>query len=525
MQSFSSDADKEEFVLTHSAFWLKLLSYKGAHDNELKSHDALLEMKCAVLSFAESTWKCEISLKDFKRFDGMIQDAAVLIERLDQKPGSVKEGHRFLIHWRKMKLAYDESLHKFTLLNALYASFLRRMKCSIADIQEVKKDLKRIEEKLDANSCCPMGDMNKPGFFLSAFDLLQPAEKLYPLKDFKTFINLCQQCTQTVFARKADFHESSELNLSVWFDEESVSLGESEVSTFDVADYLEKECIVKFRDWVKEVTNEEAYLTTAAQFGTKHIYKEIKEASKHFAIPVNDNILSALEWLSCLADYNGKAKNVQKILQVLDLHESFPELDAAMDTFFDCLDRPEEVTIEELADVMKELKDLFSEKDDDWWVLIKELSKATELVHFIRQTLDDDFRNFIDAVEEQSEQTIDESTVSDLIQVKQFLQPLLRQTFNEPQEFFDSTKKSMQKEGKDIAGKIHQCSVNLHGLKALYQHVANRGQLTKEIISNAMTVGKYVWSLEKGESNCRAALTYTKHRTDFRYGSEELNDL
>src|SRR6218665_2774575 len=103
MQSFSSDVDKEEFVLTYNAFWLKILSYKGAHEDELKSHDAMAEMTCAVTRFAESTRKSEISLKDFMRFDGIIQDAAVLIEKLDQNPVSVKGGDGFLTHWGNLK--------------------------------------------------------------------------------------------------------------------------------------------------------------------------------------------------------------------------------------------------------------------------------------------------------------------------------------------------------------------------------------------------------------------------------------
>ena len=167
------------------------------------------------------------------------------------------------------------------------------------------------------------------------------------------------------------------------------------------------------------------------------------------------------------------------------------------------------------------------------------LKKATELLKFLRETLDDDFRNLIDAVEERSEQTIDESVVSDLIKVKQLLQPVLRQTFENPDKLFECLKSSMHKEGKGMASRINNCSHHVHGLKALYQHVANRGELTKEIIENVMTKGQFKWNLEKGKSVCLITIVYKltkakqenkkgnkdKMTTKFSWSSEELNDL
>lgn len=50
---------------------------------------------------------------------------------------------------------------------------------------------------------------------------------------------------------------------------------------------------------------------------------------------------------------------------------------------------------------------------------------------------------------------------------------------------------------------MHVCNENLRGLERLYQNVANRSEVTKEIIANALRMGVMEFSAEK------VILTYT----------------
>lgn len=163
--------------------------------------------------------------------------------------------------------------------------------------------------------------------------------------------------------------------------------------------------------------------------------------------------------------------------------------------------------------------------DTDMIAILKELQKSSLLIEFLLTVVDEDIRNLIDAVEEHSEQYVRESTVSDLIDVKRFLQPLLKQKYDENvQKFFGAMSRSLGTSGiKNVERKIHECCSNLHSLKALYNHVANRGEHTKEIIENIVKRGMFHFSLK--EKECDVVVEYRQDKKMHSFSKSYLNDL
>lgn len=163
--------------------------------------------------------------------------------------------------------------------------------------------------------------------------------------------------------------------------------------------------------------------------------------------------------------------------------------------------------------------------DCDMFAILTELTKASLLIEFLKTVVDEDIRNLIDAVEEHSEQYVRESTVSDLIEITRFLQPLLKQKYdNDVQMFFTALNDSKETSGiKKVAQKVYECSSNLHSLKALYNHVANRGEHTKEIIKNIVTKGEFRFRLK--EKDCDVGVDYKHEGKIHAYSKSYLNDL
>lgn len=163
--------------------------------------------------------------------------------------------------------------------------------------------------------------------------------------------------------------------------------------------------------------------------------------------------------------------------------------------------------------------------DSNMLAILEELQKSSLLIKFLMTVVDEDIRNLIDAVEEHSEQYVRESTVSDLIEVKRFMQPLLKQKYDDNiQKFFTAMNKSMETSGiKKVDQKIYECSSNLHSLKALYNHVANRGEHTKEIIENIVKRGIFHFSLK--EKECEVCVEYKQDKKSHSYSKSYLNDL
>ena len=170
-----------------------------------------------------------------------------------------------------------------------------------------------------------------------------------------------------------------------------------------------------------------------------------------------------------------------------------------------------------------------SKLDDTLKTIMETLEESSELISFMKETASEDIRILIDAVEEHSDQFVSEATVSDLIDVHGFLRNVLRETPEDPMMFLESLKRCYNKLEKkvEMAAKIKECSCNVHSLRGLYMNVANRGEMTKEIISNALQKGCYLIKTN-ADGSCDVQLSYRRQEgttKETSYSMVELHDL
>ena len=167
--------------------------------------------------------------------------------------------------------------------------------------------------------------------------------------------------------------------------------------------------------------------------------------------------------------------------------------------------------------------------DDNLTIIIKTLQESSELMSFMKETAGEDIRILIDAVEEHSDQFVSEAIVSDLIDVHGFVRSFFKEKPKDPLMLLDSLAKCYGKleKKRDMAVKIRECGCNVHSLRGLYMNVANRGEMTKEIISNAVQKGCYVIKASSNGS-CDVQLSYRRQKGDSKetsYNMAELHDL
>ena len=160
--------------------------------------------------------------------------------------------------------------------------------------------------------------------------------------------------------------------------------------------------------------------------------------------------------------------------------------------------------------------------------VIVELGQSAELIRFLSEIVNDDFdsRVLIDAVEEHSDNLVGESLVSMFIQVHGFLAKLIKkcQRGFPPNQILMEVVCHCQTQ-KDMSMKIRQCSNNVHSLRRLYQNVANREEMTKEIIFNCLDKGTFDILLDD-RGICRITMSYQKNENDSTEKSlSELQDL
>lgn len=241
-------------------------------------------------------------------------------------------------------------------------------------------------------------------------------------------------------------------------------------------------------------------------------------------------VTSVLKTFQIYTEFKQHSKTVIVLKKVLDAFKVDVKKDQnfqlALSEYEKLVDRKiENMTLIHIGSSLSLIKKVIDVVDSDMLSILHEIQNSTVLIDFLQSVVNEDIRNLIDAVEEHSEQYVMESTVSSLIDVKRFLQPLLKQKCDDNiQTFFNVMKKSMKTIGLDgIEKKIKACSSNVHSLKALYNYVANRGEHTTKIIENIVNRGVFHFCLN--EEECKVDVKYKLEEKEHSYSKTYLNDL
>ncbi|CAG8733904.1 10916_t:CDS:1, partial [Dentiscutata heterogama] len=147
--------------------------------------------------------------------------------------------------------------------------------------------------------------------------------------------------------------------------------------------------------------------------------------------------------------------------------------------------------------------------NDNCWAMMGALSYAGDFISWLQMIAEGDLRNLINGVDDKRE--IHEETVASLIEVKQFLKPLLNDMVKLSKEgksthiiitkFLDHIREINLK-NESLHEKIsHCCSSNL-ALQNIYFSIVNRGEATKERIRDAATRGLYKFYRGKNHDKC-----------------------
>ena len=190
-----------------------------------------------------------------------------------------------------------------------------------------------------------------------------------------------------------------------------------------------------------------------------------------------------------------------------------------------------DITLTRLSEVIEDTTVAIVDRklDENLTTIFTTLQESSELISFMKETAGEDIRILIDAVEEHSDQFVSEATVSDLIDVHGFLRTFLREEPKDPLMLLDTVEKCYSKLEKkvEMAAKIKECGCNVHSLRGLYMNVANRGEMTKEIISNAVQKGCYL-IMASSNGSYDVQLSYRRQEGDSKetsYNMAELHDL
>ena len=364
-----------------------------------------------------------------------------------------------------------------------------------------------------------VNQLDKDQFWGALQPILNPAEALQPLVNSLSFTTVAKKC----LGELSNQTEEEKENDDTVFDLNSLIL------------FLKDKAIEEFTAQWTFVLEDPASLnveTMKTLFGNlkdaERLDKELEILEKYFGQIFSPDLkVYAKDYVK----YPDVSKQVQHVIAIRNV---FGLVGLSNETvllqFQTIMNNGDELTPTSLHQSMEEVKQIFSSfSGNELDGVIEELSTSSELVNFMEEIVDDDIRFLIDAVEEHFDHFVSESSVSDLIDVHGFLAHLIKRKNDEKldlQGFLSMLKESCVGH-ENIAGKIKQCSTNVNSLRGLYTSIANRGEMTKEVIRNCLDRGEY-WVAQK-DGKCETNMSYVpqgsgeeKRRT---YTLPDLHDL
>ena len=360
-------------------------------------------------------------------------------------------------------------------------------------------------------------------FWGTLHPFLCPAKNLQPLANSASFKNVAKK-TLKELSNSSNVEDENE--------------GKAVSNFYSLMMFLTTKVIEEFISQWNPVLNDPGSLsveTMKTLLGTlkdkNTIDKELELLAKYFRRKISPTVKTYIEDCTKYPNVLEQVRRRIGILKIFQLVDLSNETMAVLLQFQTMLENSDKLTLALLHHSMQQVKQIvssFSEECLD--CVIEELSRSSELLAFMEEIVQKDIRFLIDAVEEQSDQFISESSVSDLIDVHGFLAPLIkrkRQKKCNPLHFLEMLQESCLGH-RDIAVKIQQCSKNVNSLRGLYMSTANGGnEVTKEIINNCLSKGEY-W-VSQNDGKCEARMRYVlqgsgEYKT-CNYSLSDLHDL
>ncbi|CAG8457534.1 1322_t:CDS:2, partial [Dentiscutata erythropus] len=194
----------------------------------------------------------------------------------------------------------------------------------------------------------------------------------------------------------------------------------------------------------------------------------------------------------------------------------------------------EPLTLIELYKAINEINRSLTDFDANCWKIIKSLSFAGDFLTWLYTVGEVDLRNLMNTVDESEDREVQENTITSLIEVKQFLMPLMnsiRQFYKEGKsthtiifKFLDHIRDIASK-NPSLSQKISQCCLSNLAIQHVYFTILNRGEAIKMRIRDAATIGEYKFFHDENHDKCVVELSYEKPYEDTGRTKTTIHDL
>ena len=518
-----------ETMIDFSDVWLDLLSAINLQSSLLE-HPKLLAIKGALDLLKDPLQRCQLSVDFLLRLKDREIDllakfcsvASPVVSSLDSNVQGSKEDN-----WITQFMSDRRQAQKFLQL------FLE-LERTIRFVEEVSKDVASVCDlhsltvelniRKKERSKTTLNDVRDVNYWGVLHALIALEEEIREVRDSVVFTNVARSCLKEALLTAQSLAESEVKSSNM-----QTTAGILSLITIEGLQQFKEACTNITGDSKDPRVSEVAWLLQGIERDSLERELQIMKAICSEVIsPRKKKML--LNYLS-FPSVRVKVEHLMSVFTVLGFDDTSGAAITKDLQDFVCFSQASDTTLCQLSKIVENSNVVIVDRkmDETLTTIVTVLQESSELMSFMKETAGEDIRILIDAVEEHSDQFVSEATVSDLIDVHGFLQSVLRETPKDPLMFLEHLKKYYLRLEKKIemAAKIKQCSYNVHSLRGLYMNVANRGEMTKEVISNAVQKGCYLIKANSDGSS-EVQLSYfrdEKTSKETSYNMAELHDL
>ncbi|CAG8443124.1 10027_t:CDS:10 [Scutellospora calospora] len=479
-------------LLDSSKFWIFLLHATG-HTEQLNKHPYIIQVKSIIFKFSEIIKNETISIRSLQEL--LQYDNETLYQFFDSAIIKRDSNSVILSKDSISKLRKQCEMHELILdqLRTFYTQF-----CSHGKVKDVQQYLDDINTRTKRLRNITLNESQTFNHWEYHKKTRSAAERVYKTSKSQTFRNIFEIIIQE--------------------DKEDLTV-ETVAQTLIPKVFKEYEKLCReYGGWEKLKCSEGSILWK----NVSNINNELDIMDNYVKMERNQRLLNTLTHLSKVPI---QIERLQQLTAVVIIFRVTHTKNDWLEKLLLAL-KGDYLWLGKLNNYFEIYNKYLSSIDENCWELIKELSNASDFIIFLRSVAEHDIKNLINGVDDHSdERLIQEDTVSSLIQVKQFLLPLLNSAESLSLEQFLQDLRGITDTNPSLGSKIALCNSSNMALQNMYNNISNRGEVTKEKIRNAVKKGTYTFKRVSKDDRCSVMLTYPSSTESKPYSLNDLHDL
>lgn len=517
----SPKSSKEDLIanaIDYVTFWTYILGAKGTHKTILEEHPMYLLMRQTFADMYADLQNDQYDYKFLQKLKGekekKLVDVFVLV--LDASKSCIQETWKEALNFvnracKEIELITRVCIDVSAIIPRTYQAVLDE---GTQNLIKTKNKLKDGKIRFRDFKCLEIFKNGEMDFEKNLLQSCKDIEQFLPIHSFWKNTN--------VF-----FHH--QMNDILEEKKEVTAEFTSEKQTQLILGYLSTYCISNFKERMTRIMYDDISISQLF-----HLFWQERLTKKTFS----EELVKIVKVIEC-ANFPAERKNAIK--RCLDLNLISEKIGALRkfqlninstieDKWNDLIELFEEIQNNHLESRWSMLKTNSLILDMDISVInfgeevmgvMIEYSNSKHLISFLKDIMDEDIRNLMDAVEgEYFDQYL--QLVSSLVEVKEFLHPILQlPEGTDTAVYISQIEKSLQKtEIQKATVKISECSKELDSLKNFYKAFSNKTEKTKDRIENILKKGEFYFKMS--EMECTVEI-FCKDGT--KYTALDLSDL